>query len=162
MSTAPGSGAEVYRAPLRSRRDDIDPGLTQARALAEGVCGFGGALDPAPADLDTALRLAAEQYDPRVSARIERFAGIAPGALVWTRDADGLFWLGRLDGPWRYDSSAEAQSVDLVHVRDCTWRATPFTERDVPAAVVATFARGGRNVQRIHDDAVGRESQRLW
>lgn len=128
----------VYRAPMRSRRDDIDPAATVARALQLGVCGFGVAPEN----------------------RVQRFAAIENGALVWTRDGDSLFRLGRLDGPYRYDPQGAA--VDLLHVRPCTWVPRPFTESVTPAAVVATFGRGGRNFQQIHHPAVGAESQALW
>lgn len=131
----------VYRAPLRSRRDDVDPAATLARALRLGLCGFGS---------DATER------------RVERFAAVEDGALVWTRDADGLFWLGRLGGPVRYDDTAEAVAVDLIHVRPCTWCARPVTESTAPPAVVATFRRGGRNFQRIHDADVGSQSDRLF
>lgn len=134
----------VYRAPMRSRRDDIDPQLAIERALTLGLCGFGD--DRGSAD--------------RLDRRIERFAAAAEGALVWTRDADRLYWLGRLDGPYFYD--ADGVDVDLVHVRRCRWRDAPFVESRVPAAVVATFGRGGRNFQQIHDARVGAESLRLW
>jgi hypothetical protein len=33
---------------------------------------------------------------------------------------------------------------------------------EVPAAVVATFARGGRNLQRIHDADAERRTAELW
>ena len=59
-------------------------------------------------------------------------------------------------------SYEEAAAVDLVHVRECRWLATPLMERDVPAAVVATFSRGGRNFQQTHDANVGDESLRIW
>ncbi|CAJ1508622.1 GAF domain-containing protein [[Mycobacterium] burgundiense] len=153
---------EAYRAPLRSRRDDIDAAQTFRRALSLGLCGFGGVLRPAPADLAAALRLAAEQYDERTSARIARFAAVADGALVWTRAADGMFWLGRIEGPWRYDKTAAAAAVDLVHVRRCGWAPRPFLERHTPAAVVATFRRGGKNFQRIRAESAGPESERCW
>ena len=79
---------------------------------------------------------------------------------MWTRDADGLYWLGRIDGPYYYDSEGEA--VDFVHVRPCRWLSRPMLEADVPAAVVATFGRGGRNFQQTHGRDVGRQTQRLW
>ncbi|MFA5709527.1 GAF domain-containing protein [Mycolicibacterium sp.] len=154
--------AGVYRAPLRSRRDDVDPALAFDRAMAVGLCGFGGVLRPAPRDLATALRLAAEQYDPRTGARIERFAAVAVGALVWTRDPDGLFWLGQLTGPWTYDADPAAATADLVHVRNCDWTDRPLVEHEVPAAVLATFRRGGRNFQRIRAESAGPASDRLW
>ncbi|WNG90199.1 GAF domain-containing protein [Mycobacterium sp. ITM-2016-00317] len=133
----------VYRAPMRSRRDDIDPALTFERALSLGLCGFGRFGDP-----------------ERLARRVGRFADVADGSFVWTRDGDGWYWLGRIDGPYFYDPDGE--DVDLVHVRPCTWLDTPFAESRCPAAVVATFGRGGRNFQEIHDDRVGDESSQLW
>jgi hypothetical protein len=132
----------VYRAPMRSRRDDIDPQLAIDRALSVGVCGFGG------------------DERERLARRIERFAEVPDGAFVWTRDGDGLYWLGRLAGPYFYD--ADGEGVDLGHVRPCRWRDEPVTEARVPTAVLATFARGGRNFQRIHDDGVGAQSDSVW
>lgn len=133
----------VYRAPLRSRRDDIDPQVTLDRAKSLGLCGFGDDRDP-----------------ERLARRVARFAQVPDGSLVWTRDTDGLYWLGRIDGPYFYDVAGE--DVDLVHVRTCRWRGVPIIESRSPAAVVATFGRGGRNFQQIHDADVGAESARLW
>lgn len=132
------SHIRVYRAPMRSRRDDIDPSATLARALSRAVCGFGAATDD----------------------RVHRFAAVENGSLVWARDSDGLYWLGRIDGPYRYDPDGAA--VDLLHIRPCTWVPRPFTESATPAAVIATYGRGGRNFQQIHHPSVGAESQALW
>jgi hypothetical protein len=139
--------AAVYRAPMRSRRDDVDFGATIDRALSRGLCGFGGPKAPS---------------DERLARRIERFRDVADGSFVWTRDPDGLYWLGRINGPYFYDTEDAAAAVDLVHVRECDWLTTPMLEPAVPAAVVATFGRGGRNFQQTHDPAVGDESERLW
>ncbi|TRW86316.1 GAF domain-containing protein [Mycolicibacterium sp. 018/SC-01/001] len=130
----------VYRAPMRSRRDDVDPQLARDRAFALGLVGFGR--------IDVPQR------------RVDRFAAVPDGSFVWTRDEDGLFWLGRLDGPYVYDAAGE--DVDLVHVRPCRWLPRPVVESRCPAAVLATYARGGRNFQQIHDARVGAESLRVW
>jgi hypothetical protein len=132
---------------MRSRRDDIDVRATIERALAHGVCGFGGPKQPS---------------DERVARRIERFRDVDDGSFVWTRDADGLYWLGRINGPYFYDTADAAKAVDLVHVRECDWLAEPLLEPVVPAAVVATFRRGGRNFQQTHDATIGADCQRLW
>ena len=50
----------MYRAPMRSRRDDVHPQLTINRAQALGLCGSGGDRDPV-----------------RLARRIERFAEVA-------------------------------------------------------------------------------------
>ena len=137
----------VYRAPMRSRRDEVDVGATIERALTRGLCGFGGPKEPP---------------DERLARRIERFCEIEEGSFVWTRDPDGLYWLGRITGPYFYDDDKAAAAVDLVHVRPTQWLAEPILEPRVPAAVLATFRRGGRNFQQTHDTTVSAESQRLW
>jgi hypothetical protein len=139
----------VYRAPMRSASDTVDPRATIERARRLGLCGF-GQLVREPGELD------------RLDHRVARFADVADGSFVWTRDPDGLFWLGRLAGPYFRDDDANAVEVDLVHVRNCDWRAEPLLEPDVPAAVAATFRRGGRNFQQTHDPSVSQQTQRLW
>ena len=134
---------DVYRAPMRSRRDEIDLQSTIDRARALGLVGFGDA-----------------GGDERLARRVERFAVVADGSFVWTRDSDGLFWLGRIDGPLFYDDAGA--TVDLVHVRPCRWTTQPVLEPEVPAAVLATFARGGRNFQQTHDANVGEQSAAIW
>jgi hypothetical protein len=135
----------VYRAPMRSRRDDVDIAETHDRAFALGLCGLGDAAG-----------------DPRFDRRVDRFVHVEYGSHVWTREVDGRYRLGRIDGPYRYDSSAAAAAVDLVHVRPCTWLPEPLIESKVPAAVIATFARGGRNFQRTHDEPAELQSERIW
>ncbi|WP_099039889.1 GAF domain-containing protein [Mycobacterium neglectum] len=134
---------DVYRAPMRSRRDDVDLQPTIDRALAAGLVGFGEA-----------------GADERLARRITRFGDVADGSFVWTRDTDGLYWLGRIDGPLFYDDAGAA--VDLVHVRPCRWITDPVLEPEVPAAVLATFARGGRNFQQTHGPDVGAQTAAIW
>jgi hypothetical protein len=140
---------DVYRAPMRSRTDDIDLQATVERARRLCLCGFG-------------QRVRDRGEEERLARRVARFTAVDDGSFVWTRDADGLYWLGRIDGPYFYDDDAAAEAVDLVHVRSCRWLPEPVLESDVPAAVVATFGRGGRNFQQTHGDAVGPQTAELW
>jgi hypothetical protein len=140
---------DVYRAPLRSRSNDIDWRATLERARRLNLCGLG--------------QVAGNHAEKeRLARRVDRFAAAADGSFVWTRDQDGLFWLGRLDGPCFRDEDDGALAVDLVHVRRCTWLTEPLLEPEVPAAVVATFRRGGRNFQQTHHASVRQETQRIW
>lgn len=152
----------VYRAPMRSRDDAVPRGAGVERALALGVCGIGGRLRPVPGSLDDALTKADEQSGIRLAWRIERFAKAPIGSFVWTRDADGLTYLGRIVGPWAYDADGAADAVDLVHVRACRWLAEPIADAVVPADVQAAFGRGGRNWQRIRAASVGAPTQAVW
>jgi hypothetical protein len=152
----------IYRAPMRSRDDAVPRGVGPERALELGICGIGGRLEPAPGSLAEALVSADAQSGIRLAWRIERFAKAPIGAFVWTRDVDGLTYLGRIAGPWAYDPEEDAAAADLVHVRRCEWLAEPIDQAQVPGGVRATFARGGRNWQRIHDDDAERLSAGLW
>jgi len=127
----------VYRAPMRSRTADAPPGSGADYGVTHGVVGIG----------DTA------------EARIDRFAAVPDGAFVWTRDSDGTYWVGRIAGPVR---TAARDAAGLSHVRPADWLDRPFGELDVPADVAATFARGGRNFQRTHGEAVERRTAELW
>jgi hypothetical protein len=129
---------------MRSRTVDVPAGAGAAFGLRRGVVGIGDG--PTPKD----ARMA------------ERFAALADGTLVSTRLEDGTFRLGRVAGPRRHDGSAEAQAVGIVHVRAADWLERPFGPDEVPPGVAATFARGGRNLQRIHGDAVERRTAELW
>ena len=152
----------AYRAPMRSREDAVPPGVGLWRALAECVCGMGGRLDSTPGSLTAALGAVDARHGERAARRLERFAALPAGTLVWTRDVDGLFWLGRLTGPWRYDDDPAARTVDLVHVRACAWSSGPVADSHVPPGVTATFARGGRNGQRIRTAGAGEQSAAVW
>ena len=88
---------------------------------------------------------------------VRRFADLPDGTFVWTRtDDDGMYHLGRLVGEYRDEHAG------LRHVRPAAWLERPFGDDDVPAAVAATFARGGRNFQRTHDAAAERRTAELW
>lgn len=136
-----------YRAPMRSRRDDVERYAGVERALRHALCGIGGRLAPPPSDLPEAVAITERTYGERQARRLHRFAAVPVGAFVWTQDEDGAVQCGRLSGPWSYDASPEAYAVDLVHVRPCSWE--PMDDELVPPAVQATFRRGGRNFQRI-------------
>ena len=127
----------VFRAPMRARARDAPPGCGAEYGVAHGIVGIG----------DTA------------EARINRFAAVPDGAFVWTRDTDGSYWVGRITGPLR---TAARDAAGLTHVRPADWLDRPFGEHEVPAGVAATFARGGRNFQRTHGDAVERRTAELW
>ena len=151
----------VYRAPLRSRRDDVDHALAVEWALRQKVVAVGGLLDPRPRSLVEAVERLAD-VDERTAWRLDRFAAVPRGAFVWTRHPDGDLWLGRIEGRWAYDDSAEATSLDLPHVRACHWSAHPAPLSEVPDAVLATFERGGRNFQQTHGQDVEQQTWELW
>ena len=147
---------------MRSRRDDVDPWAVVERALRLGVCGLGGRLGEVPTTPAAAVRATSDEYDDRAAARLQRFAAAPVPSWVWTQEAPGVFRLGRITGPWRYDPTDAGATVDLVHLRPCTWDPRPFAEHELPPAVALTFRRGGRNFQRTHHPDVAAQTERIW
>ena len=130
---------------MRARdRDDVAPGAGARFGVEHGVVGIG------PGRGDKAARM------------LHRFAELPDGTFVWTRTQDGAYRLGRIAGALREDGSAAARAVGITHVRAARWLDRAFDEDEVPPAVAATFARGGRNLQRTHDDGAERRTATLW
>ena len=129
---------------MRARDIDVPVGAGADYGLDRGLVGIG------PGRGDKAARM------------LHRFATLPDGTFVWTRDLDGRFHLGRISGPLREDDSSAARAVGITYVRPTNWLARAFTEDEIPAAVSRTFARGGRNLQRTHDDDAERLTAELW
>jgi hypothetical protein len=135
----------IYRAPMRARdRDDVASGTGAEFGIEHGVVGIG------------------EVKGERGSRMLRRFADLPDGTFVWTRTTDGTYHLGCIAGPWRRDDSPAARSVGIHNVRPTNWLERPFGEDEVPTAVAATFARGGRNFQRTRDERAERRTAELW
>ena len=147
---------------MRARDRDAPGGSGAAFGLDRGLVGIGDALPSPPASLDDAVEAATEAHGAKAGRMLRRFAELPDGAPVWTRDASGAYRLGRIAGPWRYDDSAEARETGIHHVRTATWLERPFGDDEVPPGVAATFARGGRNLQRIHGEHAEQRTAELW
>jgi hypothetical protein len=129
---------------MRARDVDLPPGAGAEYGIGLGVVGIGSGRG------DRAARM------------LHRFASVPDGVFVWTRDRVGAYHLGRVRGPMNEDRSPEARTVGIVHVRPTAWLQRAFGEGEVPSGVAATFARGGRNFQRIHDEEAERLTAELW
>jgi hypothetical protein len=127
-----------------ARDRELPAGAGAEYGLAHGLVGIGTA------------------DDERGARRLHRFALVPEGAFVWTRDAAGRYRVGRITGPVREDASPAAEAVGMRHVRPAEWLERAFDEAEVPAAVAKTFARGGRNFQRTHDEEAERQTAELW
>jgi hypothetical protein len=134
----------IYRAPMRARELDVPAGAGAEHGLARGVVGIG------PGRGEKAARM------------LHRFATVPAGVFVWTQDRAGAYHLGQIAGDVREDRSPAAVAVGIVHVRDAVWLARAFDETEVPPAVSRTFARGGRNFQRTHDENAERMTADIW
>ena len=71
------------------------------------------------------------------------------GDLCWTRNSAGVYFLGRIMGPWEYLHGADADNHDVHSVRPCDWQKVgPLDE--VPGAVERSFGPS-RTIQAVQD-----------
>lgn len=153
---------EVYRAPMRSRDDSVVHAAAVAWALQWGVVGVGGVVGEAPDGPDDAVDRVRAEHGDRLADRLRRFIDVEISSFAWTRTEEVGFRLGRIHGPWAYDASPSAAEVALPHTRACRWIDTEVSPSDVPADVLATFERGGRNFQRVRSESAERATLELW
>ena len=82
--------------------------------------------------------------------------------LVWTRDEQGCYYLGRVVGDWFYDTTEAAKKADIVNVRKCEWHKIGTAEK-IPGKVVSCFSGRGRAVQKIDGgDTINNFSQKTY
>ena len=136
--------------------------------LDRKILGVGWRVDvPAPLDWETYWELGHAKYYygypgwwPAVNAVHNR---MSIGDLCWTRDLEGNYYLGRIEGEWEYRSEPEYPEylkADVVNVRSCCW--VPMgTVDSVPGKVQNSFCRG-RAVQAINSDTVRFYSKLLF
>lgn len=148
---------------MRARnRDDVPDGAGAEHGLRHGLVGIGERLAAVPDSVSEAVAAATDQDGDKAGRMVRRFAELPVGTLVWTLDGDDGFHVGRITGPWRYDVSSDAVTVGIHHVRDARWLPRTFTAAEVPAAIVETFRRGGRNLQRTHDEDAEQRTAEIW
>jgi hypothetical protein len=147
---------------MRSRVAAVAPGEGADLAVVRGVVGIGERVQPSPATVAAAVLALTMEHGEKAGRMLHHFAVLADGVFAWTRQSDGLYRLGRVVGPWRYDDSPEMRAVGIHHVRPAVWSAHAFSDASVPGAVFQTFARGGRNFQRTHDRQAELQTLRYW
>ena len=94
---------------------------------------------------------------------VKRFAEqMQDGDLVWTRDSGGAYWLGRIEGPWRFDRDEVATRWDVNNARPCRWLDWAARDFDVPGAVVRSFIGRASTLTRVHAEPAKKASELLW
>ena len=80
--------------------------------------------------------------------------------LIWTRDWDGIYYIGRITSDWYYDTSKEASKADIVNVKKCDWKKVGTIE-SVPGKLVNCFIPP-RTIQQVNDETVKLFSQLVY
>lgn len=153
----------------RHDRSKIDQSLDTVKfAVSEGIVGVGWEVET-----ESGKSLNWKEYKHRaeeadytdVDAWVRSLSAIHEhmdeGDLCYIRDFSGQFYLGRVIGPWRYETKPEYKQHGLVNVRDCKWHRIENPEETVPTELLESFGRGSV-LQRIKDPRLVAFSQRLY
>jgi hypothetical protein len=152
---------------MNSGRPGVDWDGAKEYARRAGIVGLGWGPADVPGDSPLEFVLDAIEREPGWAPTgprmVRRLASdVHEKDLVWTRDRLGRYWLGRIEGPWRFDGRDEAYSWDLNNVRPCRWLAEPLRDFEIPGSVVRNFAGTGESLRRIKQQAATRITEMLW
>lgn len=144
----------VWRINIKTgAREGVDP---RKFCLSRGCLGVGWPVgETASMEWDAYKKQGRAEYPndngwwPALNAIRNR---MAQDDLCWTRDTTGLYYVGRIIGPWQYVAGEENRAADVINLRPCDW--VPVGPVDaVPGKVVNSFGPN-RTVQVVDDETV--------
>jgi hypothetical protein len=135
--------------------ETVDP---REFCFRKGIVGFGWPVESKRSSLtwDHYYRLANRRYYdngdkgwwPAVNGLHNR---MTTGDLIWSRDWNNVYYLGKVSGEWEYSTNESHRKADIVNFRKCEWFKVGLAEH-VPGAVRNSFSRG-RTLQAVRDPA---------
>lgn len=138
---------------MRARSLDIDQFAGARHGVSNGVVGIGEPVSRKPESLSEAILLSSDEHGEKAGRMLVRFAELPPDTMVWTQTGPEEFRLGRIRGDWFHDDSLSARATGIANARPAEWLDRIFGPGDTPLAVIDSFGRGGRNFQRIRNQA---------
>jgi len=153
----------VYRIHIRPKGGLANPKVSFDYCLKENVLGLGWQTETQNSDVtwEEYETEASEIYGSDELSRVRYLKdNLIKDDLIWTRDADGNYYLGKVVSEWEYYSNLKAQNADIVNVVRCELKKVLSVD-DVPGKVVACF-RPSKTIQSIRDKTASNYSKYLW
>ncbi len=98
---------------------------------------------------------------PSWRSNVGRFINdVSIGDLIWTRNSQGVYYLGRIEGNWEYRESDASIHADILNIRKTNLFEVGL-ESKVPGKVISAF-RAGRTLQKIHGNTTAIYSKYLF
>ncbi|MCK5679840.1 hypothetical protein KAI46_03405 [bacterium] len=153
----------VYRIHIRPKGGLANPKVSFDYCLKENVLGLGWQTETQinNTSWEKYEADATEIYGIGELSRVRYLRNnLKKDDLVWTRDTEGSYYLGKVISEWEYFSNSEAQDADIVNVVRCDLQKVTSVD-DVPGKVVACF-RPSKTIQSIRDKTASDYSKYLW
>lgn len=102
--------------------------------------GWAVATDGNPVDWERYQALFAQRYGASRGGKsaTRQLHSMRVDDLIWSRNAKGNYYLGRVTSPWRYELDQGYLDADVVNVVDCEWVGSVHADT-VPGAVTNAF-----------------------
>jgi hypothetical protein len=152
----------VFRIHIRPQGGKADMPTTFNYCLRNGLLGVGWRTNSRrnTKNWDEYFNEASQIHDNlQICKYIKKL--VSEGDLVWTRDADGQYYLARVTSGWEYFTSPEANEldIDIANIFRCVFKRVDIDA--VPGKIVACF-RAARTIQEIGDNKAREYSKHLW
>ena len=82
------------------------------------------------------------------------------GDLIWIRDTQGLYYIGKISSDWIYKTDDASILHDFPNQRNCIWKKIGNSSF-VPGRIIAAF-RSGKALNRIRDNDIENLSEWLF
>jgi predicted CoA-binding protein len=152
----------VFRIHIRPEGGSADMPTTFNYCLKNGILGVGWRTNSnrSTKDWDKYFNEASQKHpNLQVCKYIKKW--VSEGDLVWTRNAEGQYYLARVISGWEYWTSQEAidKDIDIANVFRVVLK--PVDIDAVPGKIVACF-RASRSIQEVADEKAHEYSKYLW
>ena len=150
----------IWRIHLKSAaKEGNNP---QEYCITNNIAGIGWPVNSDAGNLtvENYEKLCRKEYKKLPSSVNAMLYRIEIGDYMWARKS-GKYYLGKVTSKWKYGSSEEFKSYDLInYVEVQKWEEIGTLEK-VPGKVVSSF-RAPSAVQQIHDETVSRICPKLF
>jgi len=154
---------EVYRIHIRPKGGLANPQISFTYCLKEQVLGMGWQTESQVSGIswEEYEKEAASIYGDGELSRVRYLKhNVKKDDLLWTRDTESNYYLGKVLSGWEYVTNSDAQKADITNIVRCKLVRVPSVD-DVPGKVVASF-RPSRTIQGIRDNTASDYSIYLW
>ncbi len=148
----------VFRIHIRPKGGEANPKKSFDYCLNEQVLGMGWPVGDKPLLWKEYEIESSKVYRKNKVKHLKN--SIKKDDLIWTRNTEGDYFIGKVISEWEYLPSKDALDADIVNVVRCDLKKVP-TAADVPGKVIACF-RAPRTFQSIRDNTTMDYSKFLW
>lgn len=147
----------IWRINIKTAaQDGIDP---RKFCIERNIAGIGWGVESKFDGYEEYIKLAEKKYYyiekrdkgwwPAINSLSNRMQN---NDLCWTRDVNGIYYIGRINGEWEPRNTKDCIDADIRNIRQCFWCKVGEADK-VPGKVLNSF-RPARVLQKVNGESV--------